>query len=169
MASITKIFAGEGGAAYIGGMANNNWDRKSGFRVLGQRKPPGNARVFTSPCGRRVVVKGMGIEASLLIMHCSGMKDALRHALESGEGLAQADVRCLADFYAWYDVMGPLATLLEESPEACHYLAEHFTPGSIPQDTQLGITEDGLRLARCGDMARSVIAAKAARRALEEL
>lgn len=150
-------------------MANNNWDRESVYWVLEQKHPPGNMRVFTSPCGVRVVVRGLGIEATLLLMHYNGLKEAVLQVLESGEGLQEADVRCLVDFYAMYDVMGPLARLLEVSPEACRYLADRYAPGDIPQDTELGITEKGLRLARCGDMARSAMAAQAARSALDEL
>lgn len=150
-------------------MANDNWDRESVHWLLEQEHPPGNMRVFTSPCGVRVVVKGMGVENALLLMHHNGLKQALQQVLESEEGLEQADVRCLADFYAMYDVMGPLAKLLEGSPEACRYLAGRYTPHDIPQDSELGITEKGMRLARCGDLARSAMAAQAARSALEEL
>jgi hypothetical protein len=155
-------------AAYIGYMANDNWDRDSVLWLLEQEHPPGNMRVFTSPCGVRVVVKGMGVETALLGMHHNGLKQALQQVLESGQGLEQADVRCLADFYAMYDVMGPLAKLLEGSPEACRYLADRYTPDDVPQDSELGITEKGVRLARCGDLARSAMAAQAARSALAD-
>lgn len=122
-------------------MANDNWNRESVYWLLEQEHPPGNMRVFMSPCGVRVVVKGMGVETALLLMHHNGLKQALQQALESGEGLEQADVRCLADLY---------------------------TPDDIPQDLELGITEKGVRLARCGDLARSAMAAQAARSALAD-
>jgi hypothetical protein len=148
--------------------SRSNWDTSVEW-AMSQQRLPGNLRLFTSPCGVRVAVKGLGVETALLLMHWNGMTGALMHVLTIGEGLDHADPRCLADFYAWYGVMDRLAQHLQESPEACRYLSDRYRPGDQVLDVDVGRTERGDRLVICGDLARSALAAHAARSALKEL
>jgi hypothetical protein len=122
-----------------------------------------------SPCGARVVVSGTGLEPTLLLMHLNGFRDAVRDILVTGTGLDDVDVRCLADFYAGYDLPDLLAEILGYSPFACQNLSELFPAGMEILDTNVGRTERGDRLVRVGDMARSALAAHAAREVLESM
>lgn len=144
---------------------NDNWDTDWLRRFTSE--PSHSWMCFTSPCGVRVIVTGSGLEPTLLLMHINGFQDAVRGVLSSGAGNDVADVRCLADFYARYGFFDRLVVLLDKYPSACHYLSGQFRAGGEVLDLDLGRTKHGDRLALTGDMARSALAAQAARRALE--
>lgn len=148
---------------------SEKWDTSSVQWAESQERLPGNKRLFPSPCGVNVLVHGLGIEATLLLMYHNHLHDALVHTLIN-ENLCKADTRCRADFFANYGLMDQLATLLQDAPEACAYVLEHFDLDKVPR-----MYFDGVDPARPYDdmaqaiaIARSCLAARAARLALDD-
>ena len=108
-----------------------SWETSSVEWAASQEKLPGNTRRFLSPCGVNVLVHGLGIEATLLLLHHNHLHDALVHTLVN-QNLGMADPRCLADFFTNYGLMDQLARLLEDRSEACAYVLEHFDLDKVP-------------------------------------
>jgi len=155
---------GEGGT-----VSDEKWDTASVQWAESQEKLPGNKRLFPSPCGVNVLVHGLGIEATLLLMHHNHLHDAVAFTLVN-ENLRKADPRCLADFYANYGLMDELAKLLQDTPEACAYVLEHFDLDKVPR-MYFGV-DDRARpyddMAQAITIARSCLAARAARLAADD-
>ncbi|MCV2367685.1 hypothetical protein [Roseateles oligotrophus] len=149
-------------------VGSGKWDTESVKWAEAQGKLPGNRRLFASPCGVSVLVHGLGIEATLLLMHHNHLHDAVAYTLVN-EDLAKADPRCLADFFTHYGLMNQLAGLLQDAPEACAYVLQHFDFEKVSLICFGGVDRPRLYndMAKAIAIARSCLAARAARLALD--
>ena len=101
-------------------------------------------------------------------MHHNHLHDAVAYTLVN-EDLAEADPRCLADFFTHYGLMNQLARLLQDAPAACAYVLQHFDLEKVSLTCFGGVDRPRLYndMAKAIAIARSCLAARAARQALD--